>query len=208
MALRIFYIVIALVIAVLSYDIYRIYTVHSGVDRVDDTFAIGPEDADLTVVEFLDYSCGHCQNIHPVVMAAIRRDGNIRYIPRPIPVVSDHAIASVAAVYTAAKHGKFLALHEQLITTSALTQGPLSTQILTPLVRNVGLNIEDFASIGSDITDKTIKAQIVENLRYFNAFEGKGTPMFVLNGQHVYYPTGAQPSVEELLDIFKQARMK
>lgn len=204
MALRIFYIIVAIVIGLLLFDLLYAYSSRGDVNDVPPGYAIGPENADLTVVEFLDYSCVHCRKVHPVIMEAIRRDGNIRYIPRPIPLMVDNSIIGAIAAYTAGEQGKFFEMHELLITHDA----PLNVQTLTGFAQSLDLNTAAFSSITTELPEGKVRDHISDGVKYFYQYEGRGTPMFVLNGKHVYYTSSADPTVEEFLDVFKRARLK
>ena len=61
----------------------------------------GNPEGDLTVVEFIDYRCGYCKKAHSEVMDLVNGDGNIRYIVKELPILSeDSATAARFAIAT------------------------------------------------------------------------------------------------------------
>ena len=47
---------------------------------------IGPDDAENTVIEFMDYFCGYCKKIHPelIDLAQRRNDTRVVFLQHPI----------------------------------------------------------------------------------------------------------------------------
>ena len=47
---------------------------------------IGPDNAENTVIEFMDYFCGYCKKVHPELMelAKIRNDTRVIFLQHPI----------------------------------------------------------------------------------------------------------------------------
>jgi protein-disulfide isomerase len=76
--------------------------------------AIGPEDAENTVIEFMDYFCGYCKKIHPelIELATRRNDTRVVFLQHPILSQSSEVIA--AMVVAANTQGKGKELHNAL----------------------------------------------------------------------------------------------
>ena len=51
--------------------------------------AIGPEDAENTVIEFMDYFCGYCKKIHPELMSLIEKRDDTRVVFLQHPILSE-----------------------------------------------------------------------------------------------------------------------
>ena len=52
----------------------------------------GNPEGDLTVVEFIDYRCGYCRKAHGEVAELVRSDGNIRYVVKEYPILSEQSV--------------------------------------------------------------------------------------------------------------------
>ena len=79
---------------------------------------LGPPDAEMTLVEYGSYACGHCHAVHEVVEGLRSRFGDrMRYVFRHAPVPgSDEALrAAELAEYAQQRSGKFWQVHEALM---------------------------------------------------------------------------------------------
>ena len=68
----------------------------------DAIIQIGPDDAENTIIEFMDYFCGYCKKIHPELMqlAEERDDVKVVFLQHPILSESSNILAKmvVAAI--------------------------------------------------------------------------------------------------------------
>src|SRR5262245_16868778 len=78
---KLFFLVLIISISVLGYGIYSLMSARSALDQAPPAFSYGPENADLHVVGFFQYSCVHCREVYPVIMDAVKKDGKIRFTP-------------------------------------------------------------------------------------------------------------------------------
>lgn len=79
-----------------------------------DSPTIGPADAKVTVVEFLDPECESCAAVAPQVKALLKEyEGKVRFVARYMPL---HRNAKLAAQYTeaAGEQGKYWEFQEKL----------------------------------------------------------------------------------------------
>lgn len=56
----------------------------------------GPADADVTVVEFMDYRCGYCRRAHPEVQQLLDSDANVRLIVKEFPILGEDRCSPAA----------------------------------------------------------------------------------------------------------------
>ncbi len=199
MALRIFYVVVALIAAFLIYDIYRLYTGYKGLSDVPAAYALGPEDADVTVVEFLSYGCSYCREVHPTIISAVKKDRNVRYIPRPVPTGDQEAVHAALLAYTAGEQGKFIEMHNELMNNYRV----IDEGVVVELAQKMEIDIE---RLSKDVKSSKIAGKINENGRLFNKIGGQATPTFVINDSLVFVPEGSMPSVDDFLKMFNEAR--
>src|SRR5208282_6417161 len=77
----------------------------------------GPEDAEVTLVEYGDYECPHCGRAHPIVQRVQEHFGKrVRFVFRNFPLseMHPHAEAAAEAAEFAGAHGKFWQMHDRL----------------------------------------------------------------------------------------------
>lgn len=144
----------------------------------DDDPSIGPNDAKLTIVEFLDYQCPFCGQESATLreMAAAHAD-RVRFIIRDFPVQELHpdALASAEAAGCAEAEGKFWPMHDRLFA----QKGVLTRADLDNAARQSGLDMPQFAAC------MDVHARLEEIQR--DATDGvndgvRGTPTFFFNG--------------------------
>ncbi|MCC7305517.1 MAG: thioredoxin domain-containing protein [Alphaproteobacteria bacterium] len=200
MAYRIFLAVIVLLNAFFAWNIWEQWNVARLLDDVPENYSMGPADADLTVVEFLDYSCVHCQKIHPIIKEAVSKDGHVRYIPRPMPSTNPGATKYALAVYAAGEQGKFMDMHNQMIENFRV----LSDEVKADLVQKTGL---DPARFDKDMNSDAVAGKIEENKQLYMNFYSHSLPQFVIGKRMVFSPAENQlPTVGEFLKMFAEAR--
>jgi protein-disulfide isomerase len=77
----------------------------------------GPEDAEITLVEYGDYECPHCALAYPIVKRILKHfEKRIRFAFRNFPLTELHPNAESAAETAefAGAHGKFWEMHDLL----------------------------------------------------------------------------------------------
>lgn len=186
----------ALAFLFVCYNIYAVYAAQRSAAKAPESYGIFPADADLTVVEFMDYSCSYCQQAHPIITEAIQRDGRVRYIPRPITFNKDAFVAAML-VYQAGAQGHFMAAHNDMIT----NYKPVDEAALANFSEKFGLDQSKFTGAQADIQNK-----LQHNIHLFRTLGVRGTPSFLIGPDILYMPDKTMPSVEDFLELFKQVR--
>ena len=51
----------------------------------------GPEDAENTIIEFMDYFCGYCKKIHPELINIVDERSDVRVVFLHYPVISENS---------------------------------------------------------------------------------------------------------------------
>lgn len=140
---------------------------------------LGSDDAPITLVEYGDYQCPHCQTAWPQVELVLKRFKNLlRYAYRHFPISTVHPIAKPAAETAefAATHGLFWQTHSAIY-----ANGPqLSGRTLVMIASRLGLDVADL----QHALDQGTHAPKVE----FDLASGirsgvNGTPCFFINGK-------------------------
>ena len=75
----------------------------------------GAKDADVTVVEFLDFNCPFCKKTAPVLSAFMAADPKARILYRDWPIFGGVSVYAARAALAANYQGKYLQAHDVLI---------------------------------------------------------------------------------------------
>ena len=97
---------------------------------------IGPDNAENTVIEFMDYFCGYCKKIHPELLelAEERDDVRVIFLQHPILNQSSYLIAKMVIAANFQKKG--LLLHNNIFS----TEGSLNQEKLQRAINESDLN--------------------------------------------------------------------
>lgn len=178
------------------YQSYRFYVQSNVYDRVSPGYMLSVDGADLTVVEFVDYGCPYCRQTHPIFMDAVRQDGRVNVVPRPLPY--QNADASLL-VYAAGEQGKFIEMHSVLISQD-WTATIKNMRALSDALGISPLKLQD------DFNKESMKDKVLENIRLFKKTKTSATPTFVIGKKKIFVPKDRMPTVEDFLTMFDEAR--
>lgn len=199
MVFRIFIALVVLANILFAVQIYQLSRAHAMLAEVPAGYSIGPADADITVVEFFDYACPHCATVDPVIMEAVKRDGHVRYVPRPIVSPDPDGTIYSRAVYAAGLQGKFIEMHRELIGDFRV----LNERRKDELAAKTGIDAKKFRA---DMESKDVQASLDRNMWLIRYFYSKSVPHFIIGGKIKFSPGAHTPSVEDFLEMFKEAR--
>ncbi|MDB2682874.1 thioredoxin domain-containing protein [Alphaproteobacteria bacterium] len=188
--------VFALIVLMFGLEIYSKISALGSLDDVPAQYSYGPADADLSVVEFVKYTCPYCRDVHDTIMEAVERDGNVLYVPRVLPTVG---LKDAQMSYAAGKQGLFKLAHGALLKDPRI----MEEDGLMSIADTLGF---DQVQLEKDMQDDEIIDQINDNITLFHAVGAKATPTFVIGGDIIYTPEDRMPSVEDFLAMFEEAR--
>jgi protein-disulfide isomerase len=143
---------------------------------------IGPADAAVTVVEFLDPECEACGAMHPIVKQLLEEfDGRIRLVVRYMPLHQNSAYAA-SLLEGARDQGKYWELMDVFLTRQpqwASHDAP-RPELLLSYVKEMGLNVDAVTAVAkSSGTERRIQMDLADG----TAVGVTGTPTFFVNGQ-------------------------
>jgi protein-disulfide isomerase len=146
--------------------------------------ALGPADAKVTIVEFLDYQCPFCHRAQESVDVMLKEyEGKVRFVHRDYLLGKPRSLAAARAARCAGEQGKFWEYHRGLL----VQAGDLSDADLGNRAKGLGLDGARFASCAA--TDK-FDADIHSATEAGSDLGVSGTPTFFITGRRA---VGALP---------------
>ena len=140
---------------------------------------IGPADAPVTLVEYGDYQCPHCQAAWPQVELVLRHFGrDLRYAYRHFPISTLHPLAKPAAEAAefAGAHRLFWEMHAAIYAHG----DELSGATLAAIAGRLGL---DLADLRQALDQGTYAAKVEADFLSGVRSGVNGTPCFFVNGE-------------------------
>jgi protein-disulfide isomerase len=157
----------------------------------------GNPNGDVTIVEFFDYACPYCRVAHNDLKRLIAADPKLRVVYRDFPVLSEASGEAAMAALSAAKQGKYAALHDRLFE----TEGKVDRERTVALVRAVRL---DERRVAADFANPAFKAELKKNVELGRALGLTGTPSFIIGDRILSGAVG----YEKLVAAVAAARAK
>ncbi len=137
----------------------------------------GPEDADVTLLEYGDLECPYCGQAETVIRELLLDFGELRYVWRHLPLNDVHPQAQLAAeaAEAAAAQGRFWEMHDALLA----HQDRLKLRDLIADAEAIGLDVERFRE---HLRKRKGAAHIAEDVESADMSDVSGTPTFFING--------------------------
>lgn len=196
------YVLTVAVLVYLSMHAYALHSAHRAINQTPPERQIGPANADLLVTQFFDYGCEPCRRIHPVFLQAVRRDGRVRYTPRPMATQDINTSYAATTLYAAEQQGKFSEMHNALMT----NYRALSDEAIEQLTIQVGAEWE---IMREDLGDPQTVQDALANKQIFYNLGGGPVPAFLIGDSIMYSPgPNAMPDVDTFLRLFDEARAR
>jgi protein-disulfide isomerase len=173
-----------------------------------DSASIGPADAKVTIVEFLDPECEACAAFAPQVKSLLKEyDGRVRFVARYMPL---HRNAKLAAQYieAAGEQGKYWEMMEKLFAEQGewgekhgpAGHNPTPTAPVSELFekygKEIGLNPEQ---LNTSAGQRKYAEKADRDLQDGRSLGVRQTPTFFVNGRRL-----ARLSVADLRSLINE----
>ncbi|MFA5894786.1 MAG: DsbA family protein [Candidatus Shapirobacteria bacterium] len=156
-----------------------------------DDWVKGPENAPITIVEYLDFECEACRVYYPIVkQLKDEYKDKVRFVVRYFPLPNHrNSMASAQSAETAGKQGKFWEMYDKLYDTQ---QEWGEKQVVTPSVfeeyaKQVGLDMDKYKN---DVNSAEVRDRINRDKNSASSLGIQGTPTFFINGERIPNPKG------------------
>lgn len=157
---------------------------------------LGDAKAPVSVVEFADYQCPHCQAAGKALKAVMKKyPGKIKLVFMDFPVNPSGVSKLVAqGAFCADKQGKYWEYHELAFA----KQRELNDKSPESLARDLSLKIEDFKTC---LNSQDAKNKVDKDQAEGQRLGITGTPTIFLNGKklHSYTESELEKSIEKAL---------
>jgi protein-disulfide isomerase len=140
--------------------------------------AQGPENAEVTLVEYGDYECPYCGHAYPVVQQVQKQFGKrLRFVFRNFPLSEMHPHAEAAAEVAefAGAQGKFWEMHDKLYE----NQERLGEALYLDLAEKLKLST---TALRQALEQRTCEARVRTDFKGGARSGVNGTPTFFING--------------------------
>jgi protein-disulfide isomerase len=142
-------------------------------------YALGRDDAPVTVVEFTDYQCPFCRRFQTDSFAQLKKDyidtGKVRFVSRDLPLdFHSNAPAAAMAARCAGDQHKFWEMRDAMMLDTAADLGPASI-----LKYGEKTNL-DMAAFSTCLSDKKYTEAIKKDTADAGTLGISGTPSFVI----------------------------
>lgn len=144
-------------------------------------YAIGPEDAAVTIVEFFDYRCGYCKrSVDWVQKLPAKYDGEVRVVFKELPIFGGISETAALAALAAGKQGKYWEFHSALM--KIKNNDELTEARIDEIAASLGLNT---TKLRADMKGQAVQKQLAEMKSLGAALNVTGTPAFFIGDTHV-----------------------
>lgn len=155
-------------------------------------WAVGPVDAKVTVVEYLDFECEACGAYYPLTTQLKEEyKDSMRFVVRYFPLPGHKNSRTAAhAVEAAGKQGKFWEMYSILFTKQSewSEQQVANQDQFEKYAGEAGVaNIEQWKK---DVVSDEVKNRVEDSYKEAVSLNLQGTPSFFLNGKKIENPKG------------------
>ena len=159
-------------------------TASAGSDRLVRAHSpvLGPSNAQVTLVEFLDPACEACGAMHPIVKRLMKDfDGRLRLVVRYMPLHGDSAYAA-SLLEAARPQGKYWELMDTVFARQSewASHHAPRPELLTGFAQGLGL---DMTRLAADAKAAETDRRIREDFEDGKALGVRQTPTFFVNGR-------------------------
>lgn len=140
---------------------------------------IGPPTARRTLVEYGDFECPHCAELHPIVQELLRELGDdlcFVYRHYPQPAIHPHSMLAAEASEAADMQAKFWLMHDRLFAhQDSLTE---------PTIRRLAEELPiEMATYDRDMSSGAPRRRVAEDLESARESGVAETPILFVNGR-------------------------
>lgn len=139
---------------------------------------LGARDAEVSIVEFMDYQCPYCKQFQAQTFQSLKRayidTGKVRFYVVDFPLdIHPQALVAAESAHCATEQGKFWPMHDRMQLENAI----LGNDKIVELGRESGL---DVSSLRRCVESAKYKEEIQKAVRDATGYGVHATPTFVV----------------------------
>lgn len=187
------------VVIIAIYAAFNAFAIHrymSGIQETPLNQWQGNEDGKKVIVEFVDFRCSYCRNIHPVVQDLIEKHPEIKVVYRHYPVFGEQSLHEAQIALAAGMQGKYSEAHNLLMA----REKPVIQAEIDVIARHMDLDIDKFMT---DLKGPEIGNYLLYNIKASQILNINSTPTFII-GDVVFRPLTENPTVKMFEKILEQ----
>jgi len=140
-------------------------------------YSIGPENAEVTIVEFFDYRCGPCRGAAQWVNAApAAYDGKVRVVFKEFPILSPESRQAALAALAAGEQGKYAEMHRALMQ----DRSSFNKSDIDRVANSIGLDIE---KMREDMKSPALEKTLDDTRELAQKIGANSTPTFIIGDE-------------------------
>jgi protein-disulfide isomerase len=141
--------------------------------------ARGPTKAAVTIVEFSDFECPFCHQVHDTLQQIVEEYGDdVRLVFKHLPSEGHrNSLPAARAAYCAGEQDRFWQFHDALFASRKL-----SPELFMEVATSLGLGREKFAEC---VSGERSRAAVVKDIESAKRYHIDSTPSFLINGKLV-----------------------
>ncbi len=136
----------------------------------------GPDDADVTIVEFFDYNCGYCKRALTEIQDVMKDDKKVKVVFKDMPILSPESREAAKWALAAQKQDKYFEFHSALMN----YKGAKNEAAFNSIAKDLGLDID---KLEKDKESEEVTARIDKNLEMSVKMGIRGTPAFIIGSE-------------------------
>ncbi|HEY2383979.1 MAG TPA: thioredoxin domain-containing protein [Terriglobia bacterium] len=160
----------------------------------------GPENAQVTLVEFGDYECPSCGGFHPFVKEILSRYPDklrLEFHHFPLIAVHPNAMLGAMAAEAAGDQGKYWEMHDALFEHQREWGESRNAEVIVmALASRIGLDMNKFMQ---ELHSPAVQDRILRDETQAEQLKLNETPSFLIDGQRVYI----KPSIEDFVNVIE-----
>ncbi|WP_372395318.1 DsbA family protein (plasmid) [Azospirillum sp. HJ39] len=149
---------------------------------VESGISVGAVEADVTVVEWLDYGCPYCQQSEPGVRELLAIDPKVRVVFKEMPILGPSSVLAARVALAAREQGRYLDVHHALMEMKTGHGVDLKPAMIEEMVATLGLDGE---RLKRDMESPEVNKALAETRAEASSLGIQSTPTFAIGAEMV-----------------------